>query len=143
MLAHGRVSEAGKHALVVQGIVWLMDMGNTDEAFRHFGSALDTGKKAFELWKSLQGASSTPQKEAEVEKLFADAETERQLALASIGKAFRYQLCRCTLPPQVCLRTGFDKSTGYEQSKCPNCGHEYPEEVDPLPRDDEDWPRRI
>ena len=59
--------------------------------------------------------------------MFQDADRERQLAEAAIGKAFGYQLCRCTLPPAVCLRTGYDRSRAVEMSRCPACGTEYPE----------------
>lgn len=109
---------------------------NTDdivEGLKHLGTALDLMKKGHTLWKALRGSQATPEQEAKVDKLFKDAEMERQLALASIGKAFNYQLCRCTVPPQVCTRTGYDRLTGGEQSKCPNCGQKYPEELDPLP----------
>ena len=107
-----------------------MEMSDISEAFRHLGIAFDTGKKAFNLWRSLRSGAGTPEQEAQIESLFKDAEKEHQLAMASIGRAFEYQLCRCTLPPQVCLRTGYDKQTGEEKSRCPACEEEYPEKLD-------------
>ena len=98
------------------------------EALGHLKTALDSGRQAFGLWRDIKGSKPTLDQEAQIESLFQDAEKERQLALASIGKAFDYQLCRCTLPPQVCLKTGFDRLSGVEQSKCQECGQKYPPE---------------
>ena len=95
------------------------------EALSHLKTALDSGRQAFGLWKDIKGSKPTPEQEAQIESLFQDAEKERQLALASIGKAFGYQLCRCTLPPQVCTKIGFSEY-GEERSQCPACAQEYP-----------------
>ena len=103
------------------------------EALSHLKTALDSGRQAFGLWRDIKGSEPTVEQEAQIESLFQDAEKERQLAEAAIGKAFGYQLCRCTLPPHVCLRTGYDRSTGLEKSRCSACGTEYPEpEPEPL-----------
>ena len=104
------------------------------EAFGHLKTALDTAARAFGLWKEVRGSKPTPEQEAQIESLFQDAEKERQLALASIGQAFGYTLCRCTLPPQVCLRIGYDEYSGAEKSKCPGCDEEYPVKMKPLPK---------
>jgi len=104
------------------------------EALGHPKTALDSGRQAFGLWKDIKGSKPTPEQEAQIESLFQDAENERQLALASIGQAFGYTLCRCTLPPQVCLRIGYDEYSGAEKSKCPGCREEYPVKVKPLPK---------
>ena len=75
-----------------------MEVSDISEALRHLGICLDTVNKGFNVWKSLRGSKLTPEQETQIERLFEDAEKERQLAMASIGKAFGYQLCRCTLP---------------------------------------------
>ncbi len=107
-------------------------MNEIIKAFQHLGDALGAAKSGFDLWKSVRESQATPEQEAEIEKAFGDAEKSRQLAIAEIGKAFGYQLCRCTLPPQVCLRTGYDEQTGEEKSKCPKCGQFYPENLEPI-----------
>lgn len=112
-------------------------MNEIIEALRHLKEAFGFGKLAVDLWKSVQGSQATPEQEAAIEKAFEDAEKSRQLAIANIAKAFEYQLCRCTLPPQVCLRTGYNRQTGEETSKCPNCGQTYPQTLDPINYDDD------
>ncbi len=97
------------------------------EAFQHLHSAFRLARDGFGLWRDVKDAKVPPERAGEVERIFQDAERERQLAEAAIGKAFGYQLCRCTLPPQVCLRVGYDRATGIERSRCPSCGTEYPE----------------
>ena len=109
-----------------------MELESLGVVFKHLGNALELIRLAFALWNDTRGADATVEQTAKIDKLFEDAEKEHRLALAAIGKAFGYQLCRCTLPPQVCLRTGYDRQTGREKSKCPNCGQEYPLELDRL-----------
>ena len=57
-----------------------------------------------------------PQRDAAEKKI---AEAEQSLALAEVRAAqeLGYELCRCTWPPQICLRVdGRDHI-------CPKCGH--------------------
>jgi hypothetical protein len=49
-----------------------------------------------------------------------------EMVEAEVGKQYGYQLCRCTLPPQVCLKIEYDSETMREISKCENCGQIYP-----------------
>lgn len=98
---------------------------DVSEGLEHLKLAFQAGSEAFKLWRSIRGLKPTPEQENQIDRLFQDAETERQLAMASIGKAFGYQLCKCTVPPQVCPMIGFSEA-GDEQSRCPECGREYP-----------------
>lgn len=98
---------------------------DVSEGLEHLKLAFQAGSEAFKLWRSIKGSAPTPEQENQIDRLFQDAEKERQLALAAIGKAFDYQLCKCTIPPQVCTMTGFSES-GQEQSRCSKCGQEYP-----------------
>ena len=76
--------------------------------------ALDPFELGIDLAQIAQhGAQETPRRRGRAE--------------AAIGKAFGYRLCRCTLPPQVCLRAGYDSSAGIERSPCLACGTMYPE----------------
>ena len=109
-----------------------MELESLGDVIKHLGNTLEAVRSGFALWKSIRGADATVEQTAEIDKLFEDAEKERRLALAAIGEAFGYQLCRCTLPPQVCLRTGYDRQTGEDKSKCPDCGQEYPLKLDSL-----------
>ena len=100
-------------------------MSDVSAGLEHLRLAFETGAKGINLWKSLRGSKPTPEQEDQIDRIFKDAETERQLALAEIGKAFDYRLCKCTIPPQVCPKIGFSEY-GQEQSRCPKCGQEYP-----------------
>ena len=100
-------------------------MEDISESLQHVGKALDLARKGVGLWKSLKGTRSTPEQEQQVEQVFLEAEREQQLGLASIGKAFDYTLCRCTVPPQVCTKIGIT-DYGDERSQCPECAQEYP-----------------
>jgi hypothetical protein len=74
-----------------------------------------------------EGASIA--KDIQHEKIFAAAEKLRQsveCVEAELGKAYGYQLCKCTLPPQACLKIAYDEKTFNEISKCPKCGQIYP-----------------
>ncbi len=97
------------------------------ESFEHLGNAIRFARDGFGLWRDIKDAKVPPERAGDVERIFQNAEHEQQLAEAAIGKAFGYQLCRCTLPPQVCLKTGYDRETGLEKSRCAACGTEYPE----------------
>ena len=108
-----------------------MDIGDVSTGLEHFKLALQSGAEAFKLWRSVRGSKPTPEQENQIDRLFQNAEMERQLALASIGKAFGYMLCRCTVPPQVCTKTGYTEHEE-ERSKCPSCGEEYPVTVEPF-----------
>ena len=105
-----------------------MDIGDVSAGLEHLKVAFQSGAEAFKLWRSVKDSKATPEQADQIDRLFQDAETERQLAMASLGQAFGYQLCKCTLPPQVCTMTGFSES-GQEQSRCPKCGREYPAPV--------------
>jgi hypothetical protein len=51
------------------------------------------------------------------EKSIAEAEQALALAQAKAAQEMGYELCRCTWPPQICLRVdGRDNI-------CPKCGH--------------------
>ena len=56
------------------------------------------------------------QREAAEKKI---AEAEQALALAEVraAQSLGYELCRCTWPPQICLRID-----GHD-NMCPKCGH--------------------
>lgn len=103
------------------------DPNTLSEGFQHLGNAVRLLRDGINLWRDVKASKVPPERAEEVERIFQDAERERQLAEAAIGKAFGYQLCRCTLPPQVCLRASYERSTGVERSRCPACGTEYPE----------------
>lgn len=110
-----------------------MEMPDLGSVFQGIKAALDATKTAIEVTRSLKGSARTDQQEAALEAALQEAENARQRAAAEIGKAFGYRLCRCTLPPQVCLRIGYVEYSGAEKSKCPRCGQVYPEERGPLP----------
>ncbi len=102
-------------------------MDDLSEGLEHLGQALRLVRDGFGFWREIKDKGAPPERAAEVERMFQDADRERQLAEAAIGKSFGYQLCRCTLPPTVCLRIGYDRPTGMEMSRCPACETEYPE----------------
>jgi hypothetical protein len=57
-----------------------------------------------------------PQRE-EAEKVITEAEQTLALAEVKAAQEMGYELCRCTWPPQICLRIdGRDNI-------CPKCGH--------------------
>ena len=102
-------------------------MDELSEGLQHLSNAFRLIRDGFGIWRDIKDERAPPARTAEVERIFEDADRERQLAEAAIGRAFGYQLCRCTLPPRACLRTGYDQSAGIERSRCPACGTEYPE----------------
>lgn len=84
----------------------------------------NTSLDAFGKFRAFLRNPGDAQKAA-AETAMVDAEEKIKLAKAQVGKAFGYQLCKCTLPPTVCLTTGFN-DRGHETSKWPNCGQDYP-----------------
>lgn len=103
------------------------------EGFQHLRSAIGLLRDGISLWRDVKDAKVPPERAGEVERIFQDADRERRLAEAAIGKAFGYHLCRCSLPPQVCLMIGFSDA-GQEQSECPACGQVYPVPIKPPKR---------
>jgi hypothetical protein len=88
-----------------------MDLESIKSAFGLAGQALGLLKQAKEMIP--EGA----QRDA-AEKSIADAEQAFSLAEAKAAQELGYELCRCTWPPQICLRIdGRDHI-------CPKCGHQ-------------------
>ena len=100
---------------------------------QHAKNALECVKLAISITREIRDGAPNEDQSRALDRALEDAEEAHQLALAEMGKAFNYQLCRCTIPPQVCTRTGYDRLSGEERSKCPKCGQEYPEPLDQLP----------
>ena len=85
----------------------------------------NTSLEALARARSFLRSLSNSEQKAAAEAAIIDAEDKIKIAKAQVGKAFGYQLCKCTFPPTVCLTTGFNPS-GDETSRCPSCGQEYP-----------------
>lgn len=100
---------------------------------QHAKNALECIKLAISVVREIRGGVTNDEQKRTLDRALADAEKAQQLALAEIGKSFGYKLCRCTVPPQVCTRIGYDRLSGVEHSKCPKCGQEYPVKVDTIP----------
>lgn len=99
----------------------------------HLKDALEAIRLSLSIGREVRDAAPSEDQRRALDCALQDAEAAHRLALAEIGKTFGYQLCRCTFPPQVCTRIGYDRDSGAEKSKCPSCGQEYPEPLDPLP----------
>ena len=108
------------------GIEELADPTGAVASLSYLKKAIDLTKSGMDLYKSYRDVKPTPEQEAELEKVFNDAEQARELALAEIAKAFDYQLCKCTLPPQVCLTVGGEEMSQKDISRCPKCKRVYP-----------------
>ena len=74
------------------------------------GQAIGVLKKGKELMPK------GPQRD-QVEKTIVEAQQAVELTEIKAAQALGYELCRCTWPPQICLRIdGRD-------NMCPKCGH--------------------
>ncbi len=60
-----------------------------------------------------------------VEKSLEEVEKKSELAQAQVAQALGYQLCRCTFPPQIMLKTGSSRAHG-DHFQCPRCGSAWP-----------------
>jgi hypothetical protein len=86
---------------------------------------VNTSLEAFGKIRSFLTNPGNTEQKAAAEAAMIDAEEKIKIAKAQVGKAFGYQLCKCTFPPTVRLTTGFN-DLGDETSRCPGCGQEYP-----------------
>lgn len=59
-----------------------------------------------------------------VEQSLEKAERDSKLAEAQIAQALRYEICRCTFPPQIMLSQGYRENR--EHFQCPRCGNTWP-----------------
>ena len=87
-----------------------MDIESIKAMVSVFGQILGVAKQAKEMMPKGAERDATEKKITEAEAAFSLAETK---AAHELG----YELCRCTWPPQICLRVdGRDNI-------CPKCGH--------------------
>lgn len=59
-----------------------------------------------------------------VEQSLEKAERDSKLAEAQIAQALRYEICRCTFPPQIMLSQGYRENR--ETFQCPSCRNLFP-----------------
>ncbi len=59
-----------------------------------------------------------------VQQSLEAAERDCKLAEAQIAQALRYQLCRCTFPPQIMRSIGYRQNR--EHFECPVCPNTWP-----------------
>jgi hypothetical protein len=87
-----------------------MDIESIKATFNLIGQALGLVKQATDMMPKGAQREATEMKIIEAEQAFSLAETK---AAQELG----YELCRCTWPPQICLRVdGRDNI-------CLKCGH--------------------
>lgn len=73
--------------------------------------------KGLGLWKQAKELIPPGIERAAADKALAEAEQSLKTAEAKAAEAMGYELCRCTWPPQICLRVdGRDNI-------CQKCGH--------------------
>lgn len=83
-----------------------------------FKTAFDLGGKAITLIKQVKDLlPQSPQRDV-AEKAIEDAEKAFRIAEAKAAQGLGYELCQCTWPPQIMLKSPNDKA------KCPKCGYE-------------------
>lgn len=81
---------------------------------------LNAGKSAVELLKTAVGFLPRGSKgvQAQAREEIERAEIALKASEAAAAKAFGYQLCQCTFPPQIMLWKEAERA-----SVCPACGH--------------------
>ena len=83
------------------------------------GSAVEAIKNALGLFltaiqlarEAKKGLPEGPEKKS-VEQSLEAAERSSKLAQAQIAQALGYELCKCTFPPQIMLKTAYSRDQG-------------------------------
>ena len=91
--------------------------------------AVDTVKHTIDLVRGMIPASGgSPEQKQALEKALITASSSTAIAEAELGKAFNYEMCRCSLPPTPMLTVGyFDRATAHGKKlgdpvyECPKC----------------------
>lgn len=85
-------------------------------------SAIGLAKQAKEMLPESKEKKS-------VEEGLERAERSTKIAEAEIARGLGYQICRCTFPPQIMLKTGFSREYG-DHFQCPRCPSTWPPQED-------------
>jgi hypothetical protein len=97
-----------------------MDVGEIKDGFEALKIGFQLFKDAIGWAKSAKDKLPNDGQKTSVEEDLEQAEKIGQLAEAQIAKALGYHLCKCTFPPQIMLRIGYDEYQR-EQFRCPKC----------------------
>ena len=79
--------------------------------------ALELAGRGIGLWKQAKDLIPQGPERIAAEKAIEEAELALKTAEAKAAQAMGYELCRCTWPPQICLR-----KDGKDHI-CPKCGY--------------------
>ncbi len=93
-------------------------------AFGEIAAAYQAIKAVIALLRETKDVLPDGTEKRSVEQSLEVVERESKLAEAQIAQALRYQLCRCTFPPQIMLSRGYRQNREY--FLCRNCGNTWP-----------------
>lgn len=96
-------------------------------------SGIELMRKSLALMRDLVNSISKKPDKEQAENVLREAEHAFQLAEAKVAGELKYQLCKCTWPPQIMLSKGFRDYS--EVFKCPRCGKEFPPPTPDFPDD--------
>ena len=68
----------------------------------------------------------------EIEAKIEEVDNAWGEAKINLARAWGFQICRRTFPPEVMLKVGYDPETASERFRCPECNDEYPPPDPPL-----------
>ena len=108
-----------------------IDPGTMMQGLTAWKTAVETVKGTIDLFRSLIPASGGNEEQKKViEQALVTASSSVAIAEAELGKAFGYELCKCTLPPTPMLTVGYHhlktaagKNEGDPVYECPKCGY--------------------
>jgi hypothetical protein len=98
------------------------------DALQGIKSMTDAAQGLLQLIGQLRPHVQSRELQEEITKKTREFEQAKIAADVQTAQGLGYTLCRCTYPPQICPRAGFD-DCGREKSQCPNCGQPYPVRV--------------
>jgi hypothetical protein len=109
------------------------DLTTFSEGVAALKTALDSVRSAYTMVKDFRSTGgSTEQEQKVIENVLTVASTNTAIAEATLGQAFGYEMCKCTLPPTPMLTVGyydrvlhddFDRRVADPVYECPKCGY--------------------
>jgi len=104
-------------------------MSDDASVITYLSDYIRASKDLIEIFKGLKNLLPKGERAEEAQERIDQAEKALRASEAQLAKAFGYNLCQCTFPPQIMLSQGRHPRLGDEIFKCDKCGKQEPSEM--------------